>query len=65
VLLYGRDFWTRVVNFEALVEEGVISARDLNLFTFVETAEEGWEAVQRFYQAQPDSPEAAVFAQGK
>ena len=50
VLLYGRDFWNRVVNFEALVEEGVISPRDLDLFTFVETAEEGWEVVQRFYR---------------
>jgi uncharacterized protein (TIGR00730 family) len=53
VLLYGREFWQRVVNFEALVEEGVISPRDLDLFTFVETAEEGWEIVQRFYQDKP------------
>ncbi|MFA5967865.1 MAG: LOG family protein [Sphingomonas sp.] len=49
VLLFGRDFWTRVVNFDALVEEGVIAERDLNIFTFVETAEEGWRAVRRFY----------------
>ncbi len=50
VLLYGRAFWDRVVNFEALVEEGVISARDLDIFTYCETAEEGWEHVQRFYR---------------
>jgi uncharacterized protein (TIGR00730 family) len=50
VLLYGRDFWTRVVNFEALVEEGVIAARDLQLFRFCETAEEGWAAVQEFWR---------------
>ncbi|HEX8840606.1 MAG TPA: LOG family protein, partial [Sphingomicrobium sp.] len=31
ILLYGREFWNRVVNFEALVEEGVISERDLDL----------------------------------
>jgi len=49
VLLFGRDFWTRVVNFDALVDEGVIAERDLNIFTFVETAEEGWHAVKRFY----------------
>lgn len=49
VLLFGRDFWTRVVNFDALVEEGVIAERDLSIFTFVETAEEGWRAVRRFY----------------
>ena len=50
VLLYGRKFWERVVNFEALVEEGVISAKDLGIFTFVETAEEGWAAVKEFYR---------------
>lgn len=49
VLLYGREFWDRVVNFEALVEEGVISAADLNLFHYCETAEEGWAFVEQFY----------------
>ena len=55
VLLVGREFWNRVVNFEALVEEGVISARDLNIFTFVETAEEAWAVVKDFYRDEPAS----------
>ncbi len=50
VLFYGKDFWNRVVNFEALCDEGVISPRDLNLFRFCETAEEGWEIVQDFWR---------------
>ena len=50
VLFYGKDFWTRVVNFDALCEEGVISPRDLKLFHFCETAEEGWEIVQDFWR---------------
>jgi uncharacterized protein (TIGR00730 family) len=49
ILVFGKDFWTRVVNFEALAEEGVISPRDLDLISWVETAEEAWEAVERFY----------------
>ena len=49
VLLFGKQFWHRVVNFDALVEEGVISARDLNLFTFVETADDAWAIIQDFY----------------
>lgn len=49
VLLFGREFWERVVNFDALVEEGVIAARDLELFHYVETAEEAWAIVQDFY----------------
>lgn len=50
ILLFGREFWERVVNFEALWQEGVISKRDLGLFTFVETAEEAWAIVQEFYR---------------
>ena len=50
VLLFGKEFWTRVVNFEALVEEGVIGPNDLKLFTFVETADEAWDVVQAFYR---------------
>ena len=42
ILLFGKDFWTRVVNFEALAEEGVISPRDLDLISWVETAEEAY-----------------------
>jgi hypothetical protein len=49
ILLYGRDFWNRVVNFEALAEEGVIAHTDLDLFRIVETAEEGWEIVKTWY----------------
>lgn len=49
ILLFGREFWTRVINFEALAEEGVISPHDLDLITWVETAEEAWAAVEAFY----------------
>ena len=61
VLLVGRSFWERVVNFDALVEEGVVSEKDLGIFTYVETAQEAWDVVQRFYQdraAQEPSPPA-------
>jgi hypothetical protein len=34
-----------VINFNALVEEGTISAKDLNLFRYVETAEDAWEII--------------------
>ncbi|MDE2619667.1 MAG: LOG family protein [Sphingomonadales bacterium] len=49
ILLYGGDFWRRVINFEALAEEGVINPADLALFTPVDTAAEGWEVIRRFY----------------
>ncbi len=49
VLLFGGDFWRRVVDFDALAAEGVISAKDIELMTFVESAEEAWKIVQDFY----------------
>jgi predicted Rossmann-fold nucleotide-binding protein len=39
-LLFGRDWWERVVNWQMLAEAGVISPQDLELFRIVETAEE-------------------------
>jgi uncharacterized protein (TIGR00730 family) len=53
VLLFGRDFWTRVVNFDALVEEGVIAPHDLEIFHWCEDAHSAWEFVQRFYEEHP------------
>jgi uncharacterized protein (TIGR00730 family) len=56
ILFFGRDYWQRVVNFEALVEEGVISATDLELFTFCETADEAWAVVCRHYAGSEEDP---------
>jgi uncharacterized protein (TIGR00730 family) len=50
ILLFGKEFWHRVVNFEELMLEGVISPPDLELFQFVETAEEAWDAICNFYE---------------
>ena len=47
ILLFGRAFWERVINFDALVEEGTISPQDLELFQYVETAEEAWSIISR------------------
>jgi uncharacterized protein (TIGR00730 family) len=53
VLLFGREFWTRVVNFDALVEEGVVSPHDLEIFHWCEDAESAWQFVQDFYEERP------------
>ena len=46
VLLFGKEFWTSIINFEALSDAGTISADDVNLFKFVETAQEAWEHIE-------------------
>jgi uncharacterized protein (TIGR00730 family) len=48
VILFGKDFWDRVINFNTLVEEGTISPEDLDLFKTVETAGEAWEILSAF-----------------
>ena len=49
IILFGRDYWEKAVNFPFLVEEGVISPADAGLFQLVETAEEAWNIISRFY----------------
>lgn len=53
VLLFGEKWWRKVVNFDALVESGTISPRDLDIIKFVETAEEGWQHILDFYKDRP------------
>jgi len=50
LLLFGREFWNTVVNFQALADEGVISPHDLDLIHWCEDAGEAWDFVQRFYE---------------
>jgi len=45
-LLFGRDFWEKIINWEALSDAGTISADDLDLFRFVETAEDAVAAIE-------------------
>ncbi len=47
ILLFGKTFWQQVIRFEVMVEQGTISAEDLDIFQYVETAEEAWEEIKR------------------
>ena len=49
ILLFGKEFWTRVIDWDAIAEEGVISKADLDLFRWCETAEEAWGHIAAFY----------------
>ncbi|HSK40674.1 MAG TPA: TIGR00730 family Rossman fold protein, partial [Arenibaculum sp.] len=53
VLLFGESWWRRIVDFDALVEEGVISAHDLDIISFVETPEQGLDVILDFYRDRP------------
>ncbi|PSH04674.1 MAG: TIGR00730 family Rossman fold protein [Acidobacteria bacterium] len=46
VLLYGEDYWRRVLKLDALVDAGAIAPGDVNLFQFVETPEQAFEMLK-------------------
>ncbi len=50
ILLFGADFWNRVIDFEALADEGTIGRKDLDLFKWCETADEAWGHIAAFYE---------------
>ena len=50
VILFGKEFWKKVLNFDVLIEEGTISAKDLNLFRYTDDPAEAWQLIQQFYQ---------------
>jgi len=50
ILLFGKEYWNRVINFEAMADEGVINHADLELFRWVETADEAWGHIKAFYK---------------
>jgi uncharacterized protein (TIGR00730 family) len=49
ILLFGRDFWTSLINFDLLIETGMINPEDKGLFHFVESAEEAWAHLENEY----------------
>lgn len=49
IVLFGSDYWKRLVNLDVLVEEGAIAADDLKLLTYVDTPEAAWGAICAFY----------------
>jgi len=59
IVLFSNEFWSRVVDFDYLVEEGFISAEDVGLFTRVDSAEDIITALDTFYHGMPPGPEEA------
>jgi uncharacterized protein (TIGR00730 family) len=43
VVIYGREYWNKLINFQAMADAGAISPVDLELFKMVDTPEEGFE----------------------
>ena len=52
VLLFGKEFWSRAINFQQLIDEGMISSSNLHLFRYVDTVQEAWEIILQHVQDQ-------------
>ncbi len=61
LILFGEDFWRRIINWDALADAGTIAAEDLSLFRFVETAEEAVELIDNW----PESGTKRSFVPGR
>jgi hypothetical protein len=57
VILVGREFWEKAVDFPHFVNEGTISVEDLGLFQYAETAEEIWGLICAFHGLDPHQPD--------
>ena len=49
IILFGRDYWSRVIDFQFLADSGVIADHHLDLFTYAETPEEAWQQILDFH----------------
>ncbi len=59
IVIFGREYWERVVDFQFLADEGTIDDDDLDLFRFADTAEEAWDMIQRFHKRYGDTDSTA------
>ncbi|MCM2291489.1 LOG family protein [Allorhizobium sp. BGMRC 0089] len=50
LILFGREFWHRIIDFDSLAEFGTIAPDDVNLLNFVETADEAWSIIAKAYE---------------
>jgi hypothetical protein len=49
IIMFGRDYWQRVIDFQYLADEGAIDDEDLDLFRFAEKPEEAWQMIRQFH----------------
>jgi uncharacterized protein (TIGR00730 family) len=46
LLMFDRAYWQKLINWDLLVEDGMISPEDLSLLTYVDSVEEAWEIIR-------------------
>ena len=49
IVLFGSDYWRRLLNLQMLVDEGAIALEDLDLYQMADSPEDAWDIIRRFY----------------
>ncbi len=62
IMLFGRDYWRKLIDFEHLVDTGMINPEDVGLFHYVESAEEAWEVLAAHYGFDQPPTQTGEFA---
>ena len=50
IILFGKEFWEKAINIDFLAEQGTVSPDDSELITFVDTAQQAWDVIAKFYE---------------
>ncbi len=53
LIIFGREYWEKVIDFQFLADEGAIDDEDLDLISYAETPEEAWQTILKFHQEEP------------
>jgi predicted Rossmann-fold nucleotide-binding protein len=51
IILFGREYWSKIIDFQQMADEGVISDDHLELFSWAETPAEAWDQIVTFHNA--------------
>jgi len=53
IVMYGREYWSQVIDFQFLADEGTIADADLELISYAETPQEAWDIIEEFHRHAP------------
>jgi uncharacterized protein (TIGR00730 family) len=53
IIMYGSEYWNRVIDFQALADEGVIADRHLDLIHYADSPHEAWQIITDFHHLGP------------
>ena len=55
IILYGREYWSKIIDFQQMADDGVIADHHLDLFTWAETPEDAWRQIVEFHERKPSA----------